>query len=274
MTTPRDLERRLVEHLHGEAPSRAPDWILRSALTTIDTTRQRRGLTALRRNLDMPTYAKMGAAAVVVIAVGALALWRFAPPPDEPGTPTLAPTAVTGPTARPSTAPTAGPDPTTYVPGALTRTFTSDLHGISLSYPEGWTVQPATEPWTEGPPPVFSDATGDKLHDAALQSNLFLTVVSRPLNGASLDAFATGLSREECTLKPGGTINGADRVLLATPSTDCVNDFALASGGGRAYVFELRASADDVELRTLDTAALLDAILATVQLQPEDAVDQ
>ena len=33
----------------------------------------------------------------------------------------------------------------------LTQSFTSPLHGISLSYPEGWTAQAATEPWTESP---------------------------------------------------------------------------------------------------------------------------
>ena len=42
MTTPRDLERRLAKHFSGEAPTRAPDWVLLSALTTIQSTRQRR----------------------------------------------------------------------------------------------------------------------------------------------------------------------------------------------------------------------------------------
>jgi hypothetical protein len=273
MTIPRDLERRLAEHLQGEAPRRAPDWILRSALMTIDTTRQRRGLTALWRNLAMPMYAKL-AAAVVVIAVGAFALSQFAAPPTEPGS-SAGPTATAVPTAQPTTAPTARPEPTTYVPGALTQTFTSDIHGLSLKYPVGWAAKAATEPWTEGPPPNWQDPTGDKVHDdTTLGDHLFLTAVSRPLDGASLDAFFAGLSREECSLSPGGTINGADRVLVSTPSTSCVYDLVLASSGGRGYVFELRASPDDVELRTLDTAALLDSILATVELHPEDAVDQ
>ena len=33
-------------------------------------------------------------------------------------------------------------------PPPLTQTFTSQVHGISVSYPEGWTARAATEPWT------------------------------------------------------------------------------------------------------------------------------
>ena len=109
MTTPRDFERRLAEHFRGEAQRRAPDWILPSALTTIETTRQRRGLTALRRNSNMPNYAKLAAAAVVVIAVGAFALIRFTPP--GPGGPSIpAPTTTASPTPFADIAAVADPD--------------------------------------------------------------------------------------------------------------------------------------------------------------------
>ena len=270
MTANNDLQRRLTRYYETEPPMRAPDWVLQSALSTIETTPQRRGPTVLRRYPTLSNYTKLAAAAVAVIAVGGLALWQLAPGgsggtatpgPSQAATPTLAPSPTTGPTA----------EPTTYVPGALTQTFTSDIHGVSLSYPDGWAAKAATEPWTEGSPPNWTDPTGDKVHDdAALGDHLFLTVVSRPLDGASLDDWFTDFFADQgCTLRAGGTINGADRVLLG----DCVSDVALASSGGRGYVFELRASDDDVELRTLDTAALLDDILATVQLHPEDAVD-
>lgn len=39
-----DLERRIADYYESEPPARAPDWVLESALVTIDTTRQRRGL--------------------------------------------------------------------------------------------------------------------------------------------------------------------------------------------------------------------------------------
>lgn len=272
MTANDDLQRRLKNHYHGEPPMRAPEWVLQSALSTIETTQQRRGLAALRRYPNMSTYTKLAAAAVAVLAVGGLALWQLAPQPDT-GTPSGPPTTAGVPTAQPTTAPTE-PGPTTYVPGALTQTFTSDVHGVSLNYPEGWAAQAATRPWTEVGT-LWSDPSLDKVHDdASLQDHLFLSVASAPLNGASLEAWFSGIFGDDCTLTADGTIDGADRVLVSTPSTRCVNDLALASAGGRGYVFELRASDDDVELRTLDTAALLDAILATVQLLPEDAVDE
>ena len=133
--------------------------------------------------------------------------------------------------------------------------------------PEGWVAEKATEPWTEADPPIFGLATGDFVYDPALRDHLFLAVVSRPLDGASLDAWLSGfLTAEGCTLTGGDAIDGADRVLRS----EC--DIALASSGGRGYFIALYASGDDVELRTLDTAALFEALLATVQFHPEDAV--
>ncbi len=79
MTANNDLQRRLAGYYASEPPLRAPDWVLQSALETIEDTRQRRGLVALRRYSDMPQL-KLAAAAAIVIAVGAFALWQLAPP--------------------------------------------------------------------------------------------------------------------------------------------------------------------------------------------------
>jgi len=265
MTTTRDLERRLAEHFHGEAPSRAPDWILSSALMTIDTTRQRRGLTALRRTYDMPTYAKLAAAAVVVIAVGAYALWRIAP--SGPGGPGPSPT----PTAPPTSAPRPAPSSTLipYVPPALTGSFTSNLHGLSLSYPEGWTEQAATVPWTDANLPPFGDPAGDFIYDPARDDHLFLALASQPLGSTSFDDWLTDfLVAEGCARTDRLAIDGADRAF----GTDC--GFALFSSNGRGYIIALHVSVDDADLRSFDSAAWLEDILATVQLHPEDAVDE
>ncbi len=265
MTTPRDLERRLAEHLHGEAPSRAPDWILRSALTTIETTRQRRGPTAPWRNLDMPTFAKLGLAAAAVIAVGALALSRFAPPgPAAPSSPAASPSA--SPTA-PRTLPPA-PTAATYVPPALTETFTSDRHGLSLSYPEGWTPQPATEPWTASDPPSFGEPAMDFMYDPARDDHLFLELGSQPLGGTAFaDWMSEFLAVEGCTMTRESVVDGADRSSLF----DC--NLVVAESGGRGYFIWLYTSGDDADLRSFDSAAFLEDVLATVQLQPADAVD-
>jgi hypothetical protein len=265
-----DAERILDAFLAPEA-DQLHDRVIDAALAEIARTPQRRALRVPWRFPTMPNYLKLAAAAALVIAVGGFALWQLAPPPGGPGGPTDAPTSTAVPTARPTTAPTDRPQPTTYVPGALTQTFTSAFHGVSLRYPEGWAAQKATEPWPEGGPPNLSDPTGDDLLDGDFGDNLFLTVVSRPLGAASLDEWFTDLlGDEDCTVRAGGTINGADSVLRS----ECPNDVAAALSGGRGYYFELRTSPDDVELRALDTAALLDAFLATVELHPEDAVDE
>ena len=47
---------------------------------------------------------------------------------------------------------------------------------------------------------------------------------------------------------------------------------AVVSNEGRAWVFVLNASTDFRDLRAFDARAWLEEILATVQLQPEDAV--
>ncbi len=102
MNVNRDLERKLADFYESEAPPRAPDWVLRSALQTIDTTRQRR--VVIRgpwRFPHMNTFAKVAIAAVVVIAVGALGLSVLRPP---------APSGVGGqPTASPSPSPSPPP---------------------------------------------------------------------------------------------------------------------------------------------------------------------
>lgn len=265
MTSPRDFERRLAEHFRGDAPGRAPEWILPSALTTIDTTPQRRGLAALRRNLEMPTYAKLAAAAVVVIAVGAFAIWQFAPP--GPGGPTIS---VPTPTASPTPLPTLqlSPAPTTYVPPALTESFTSGLHGITLSYPTGWTAQAATSPWITPSLFNFLDPVGDFLYDPARTDHLFVALASQPLGSTSFDQWSADiLAGEGC----GGTaivVDGVEGVI----GTEC--DLAFVASGGRGYMFMLYTSGDDVELRGADTKGLLVDILETVQLAPEDAIDE
>src|SRR5687767_4549250 len=108
------------------------------------------------------------ALASVVVAVTLYSC--TSPAPATPGTslpaataaptPTQAPTGTPLPTARPAVTPApSGP--------ALTETFTSAMHGISISYPAGWSVQAATEPWTSDALPFFREPFGDFFYDPA-----------------------------------------------------------------------------------------------------------
>jgi hypothetical protein len=263
MTADTNLQRRIADYYAAEPPLRAPDRVLLATLATIDSTPQRRGLAALRRYFDMPSYIKLAAAAVVLIAVGGLAVWQLAPAgpggrTSPPPTPTAAPTPTEPPRSEP-----------TYVPPALTETFTSDLHGLSLSYPDGWTAQAATQPWSDGDPPQFGDPAGDLLHDPGRPDHLFIGIASQPLGDTPFDQWLSGfLVTEGCTRTDNILIDGADQAV----DTSC--DLALASSDGRGYVIVLHTSGDDADLRAFDTAAWFADILATLQLRPEDAVDE
>ncbi|HUQ43670.1 MAG TPA: hypothetical protein VM451_04560 [Candidatus Limnocylindria bacterium] len=270
MTLPRDLERRLVDHLRGEAPSRSPDWILRSALMTIDTTRQRRGLTALRRYSSMSSYMKLATAAVVVIAAAGFTLWQLAPRGGGgPSVPTSSPTNTAIPTPTPTRNPaTPAPAPTTYAVPQLTGTFTSPQYGYSLSYPQGWGIHAATELWTEGVLPEFGGPEADTVFDVGLEDHLFVGAASQVLNGQTLVAWQGDfLTTEGCGATESIVVDGANGVI----GRDC--DIALVEAGGRGYIFGLWSSSDDRQLLDLDTHALFRSVLATVQLQPDAAVE-
>ena len=181
MTANESLERQVADYYASEAPQRAPDWVLRSALETIEDTPQRRVVIRVpRRFQPMNTYAKVAIAAVVVIAVGiaGLSFLRPASPSGVGGQPTASPSPSPSPTPSPS------PSASTVAPPALTETFTSTRHGFSISYPTGWVPRPATEPWTTGVPDFFQTA-GDVIYDPVLESNLWLMVASQPLAGKS-----------------------------------------------------------------------------------------
>jgi hypothetical protein len=128
-----DLGRRLSDHYASEAPHRAPDWLLDSAIDIIDTTPQRRVLfRAPWRSLFMNTNAKLGVAAVVAVVLvgGAIALLR----PGASSGPGSVPSA--GPSPALSTAPSPPPSPAaTPISTADWVPFTSTRYGYQLAYP-------------------------------------------------------------------------------------------------------------------------------------------
>jgi hypothetical protein len=269
MTANHNLDRRIADYYASEPPLRAPDWVLRAALETIDITPQRRGLLAPWRFQSMSTYAKLATAVVVVIAVGAIGLWQLAPP-GPGGAPSATPIATSSPTPAATPAPTfpPAPTPTPYVPPALTETFTSDIHGFSISYPAGWATQAATAPWTDAGFTNFLLPQGDFLYDPVRTDHLFLEAASQPLGGASFAEWSAAMLAPEpdCAATEPVVVDGADGVLS-------VCNWALVARDGRGYLFALYTSSDDADLQSFDGQVWFDEILATVQLRPEDAID-
>ena len=82
--------------------------------------------------------------------------------PATASSPTPLPAETSAPTAAPpSVAAAARP--------ALTETFSSTLHGISVSYPEGWVPRAATEPWPEDDIVQQDTPFGDVIEDGSIE---------------------------------------------------------------------------------------------------------
>lgn len=178
-------------------------------------------------------------------------------------TPTPEPTATPEPTLQPTPSPTSAPP--------LTQSFTSTLHGISVSYPEGWKAQAATEPWTEGTFPLsFDIPVADFLSDPTLTHNLFLTMASQPIGDSTPEEWVAAqmASEEGCGDTEPITVDGADGLIGAS---EC--NVAVVTSGGRGYWIQLYTSGDQAWLGTTFDRAWFEEVLATVQLQPKDAVD-
>jgi hypothetical protein len=150
---------------------------------------------------------------------------------------------------------------------ALSERFTSALHGISVSYPAGWTVRPATEPWATNGLFRFQDPVGDFIYDPLLTDHLFLGLASQPLAGRSPDTWAADLlALEGCSSSDALVVDGADGILAA----DC--GMALVSNDGRGYMIWLYVSADDPSLDAVYSFDWFVGLLATVKLDPSAAV--
>ena len=98
------LERRLARFYEAEAPTRAPDWVLASALAAIDTTPQRRSW--IRVPWRFPLMNGLPRVAAVIIAVVALALVGFA---VLSGSGALPNSSQTAPSASPASPPSVSP---------------------------------------------------------------------------------------------------------------------------------------------------------------------
>jgi len=238
-----------------------------AVLDLLDTTPQRRTpWWPARRILFMNKPVSLGLGAAAVVAALVIGVQVFGPP---------APGGVGGvPSASPSLtpAPTASiePSPSPISPPPLTQTFTSQMHGFSVSYPEGWVARAATEPWTDRPGEhQFIHPGFDVLADPVLTDHLFLNIVSHPIGDSTPDEWvAEQVERDGCTATEPIAVDGATGLIGAN---DC--DTVAVTTAGRAYRISLLASDDDPVAVAPYDRAWFEEVLATVQLHPEDAVD-
>jgi hypothetical protein len=266
MTASDDLERRIADHFVAEVPGRAPDRVLRRALATIDTTRQRRVLVpAPWRFPTMHGLTRVAAVAVAVIALGAfgLAVLRPGSSPVGGSAPSASPTI--SPTAAPT--PSATPDPS--LPPPLGATFTSTMHGISLSYPTGWAVTSATALWTPASGLSFGSPNQDTLYDPVLKDHLFLALASQPVKGLGSTWVARLMSNPETGC---GTSTTEAITVDGATGRFCPNSNVVAvTTGDRGYAITLYLSGDEPWLAGSYDEAWYRSLLGTVHLHPADA---
>ena len=183
-------------------------------------------------------------AGIALVAVGCS--------PATAASPTPLPAETSAPTAAPpSDAAAASP--------ALTETFTSTMHGISVGYPEGWVPEAATEPWPAGGIVQQETPFGDVIEDGSAGDTAFLALASQPLAGRSLDEVVAGYGPfTECGSPEPVVVDGAQGVV----GSEC--PMALVTAEDRVFL---------IWLYRIDDPEWFKQILATVKLDPAGALD-
>jgi hypothetical protein len=179
--------------------------------------------------------------------------------------PTPAPTTPPSATSTPGQTSTPGPTATPVAPEfeALTERFTSNIHGISIGYPSGWHVQPATEPWTSGGNCQECSYT-DVIYEQESDSP-FIAVASQPLGDSTYEEWMADQLQVFVDDDPVCTATTEQIIVDGSPGNleeDCM--IAFTSAGDRGYLIWLYRDNDRM---------FFDAILETVDLVPEDAVE-
>jgi hypothetical protein len=266
-TSDRNVDRVIRSWLHEDRHEDISR-VAGAVLDLLDTTPQRRRpWWPARRIPFMNKLVPLGLGAAAVVAALVIGVQVFGPPaPDGVGgVPSASPSLTPAPTAstEPSPSPIAAPP--------LTQTFTSQMHGFSVSYPEGWTARAATEPWTDRPGEhQFIHPGFDVLADPVLTDHLFLNIVSHPIGDSTpADWVAAQMAGDErCTPTEPIAVDGATGLIGAN---DCYT--VVVATAGRGYSISLLRSDDDPVVVAPYDRAWFEEVLATVQLQPGDAVD-
>jgi hypothetical protein len=266
-TSDRNVDRVIRSWLHEDRHEDISR-VAGAVLDLLDTTPQRRSpWWPARRIPFMNKFVSLGlgaAAVVVALVIGAQVLGPPAPggvggAPSASPSITPAPTATTEPSPSPISAP-------------LTESFTSTVHGISVSYPEGWIARAATEPWTDCLycTLVLSHPQIDLLHRPPDDDGLFLRIASQPIGESAPEDWVAAqmASDDRCTTTEPIIVDGATG--LSGGETCHV---AVVTTAGRGYHIDLWMSPDDLDLVAQYDRAWFEEVLATVQLHPEDAVD-
>jgi hypothetical protein len=270
MSAQRDLDRQLTAFL-ADGPTTLPDASFDAVRDRTEQTRQRVVLGPWR----VPNVSKLvpiGLGAAAVIAVLFLGSQFIGSPSSNVGGPASQPPATVAPSEAPASAAPASAAPSPVSTPPLAENFTSTVHGISVSYPEGWTARAATEPWTDclSCTLVLSNPQVDVLLHPVHGDGLFLRIASQPIGESAPEDWVAAqmASDDRCTTTEPIIVDGATG--LSGGETCLV---AVVTTAGRGYHIDLYVSPDNLDLVAQYDRAWFEEVLATVQLRPEDAVD-
>jgi len=231
--------------LEEAAPNRLPQRVLGATFELTRRTQQEPRWGAVLRRLQMPRFipALGGAAIVVVATVLAINVIPFL--------------GLGGP-------PTPSPSPSS-------STFSSTIHGISMDYPSGWQVRPATEPWTGGEL-SFNSPAADVIFDPALGARVYVVLASRSLGSLSDDDWRNEEFAWLCT--GGGEFWGFTVDGVPAQAHACTGSrfAALIPKDGRGYLIRLMVQGEG--LGAYDFDHWLKPFVETVDLRPEAAIDE
>jgi hypothetical protein len=239
-----------------------------AVLDVLDTTPQHRSpWWPVRRIPFVNKFASVGLGAAAVVAALVIGAQVLGPPaPGGVGGPSATPSLTISHTPGPTT--TTKPPPSPVAAPPLTQTFTSRMHGISVSYPAGWTARAATEPWTDRPGvPQFIHPGFDVLKDPVRDGELFLYIASRPTGKSTREDWADWITMGgRCPTSEPMAIDGATGVIGCSS--------VHLTTAGREYLLGLYSprinEAPGAEASRY--RAWFEEVLGTVQLHPEDAV--
>jgi hypothetical protein len=262
MTAPRDPDR-LINAFIQEGAEQLPDQVYDAVRADIEQRRQR--VAGPWRMPIMNRIVGFGLVAAAVVAAVLIESQLFGNRDGGLGSPAT-------PTPRPSVA-AATPSPTASPRAALppTEGFTSERHGISVSYPAGWKVQAATKSWTDRTFSLnFGAPHADYLYDPTLTSSLFITLASQPIGDSTPEAWVAAqmASGEGCAASKPVALDGAAG-LIGTDGCQVV----AVTAGGRGYWIELYTSGDQAWISDAYDQAWFEDFLATVQLKPRTAIN-
>ncbi len=237
-----------------DGPTRMSDRAVLSTLETIHTTRQRRALWPAWRATPVTIF-RVASAAVVVIAVGLLAINVVPRQPDG--------SSVGGQSPSPS------PAQATYFP-AITTTFVSPTYGYSIKTPYRRVLEEATEIWDPANQPLADRDVDDRFDGVETGVAAYFRGASTQIpDGVSIDGwvdeFVTPTAAGGCGVPRSQqaeiTIDGQSATIA-----ECPNRIeATVVAGGRLYLFTLGHE------RSGQAKAWFDAWISTIDLTPETA---